>query len=81
MKRVATDQIHISGVSSDTLKPGTEFEVSDDHGEELLKKRPDAVEFVGPSDPLPDDQTKQEEKDVETAPQTKDAGAAPEKKC
>lgn len=49
MKLRATDQIHISAISSDTLKPGAEFDVSDAMGEELLKKRPDAIEYVGPS--------------------------------
>lgn len=77
MKLKATDQIHISAVSSDTLKPGTEFEVSDAMGEELLNKRPDAVAFVSASEQEP---LEQEKGAVQTA-HPKDAGSAPENKA
>ena len=40
MKLIAKDQIHISGVSSDTLRPGQVFEVGDQTGEQLLKDHP-----------------------------------------
>lgn len=43
MKLYATDQVSISSVQADSLKPGQEFEVSDDHGNELLKKLPHSV--------------------------------------
>ncbi|QTH21990.1 hypothetical protein HRJ34_00150 [Rhizorhabdus wittichii] len=78
MKLKATDQIHISAVSSDTLKPGTEFDVSDAMGEELLNKRPDAVAFVSASEQEPPEQEKDA---VQTAHPTKDAGSAPENKA
>lgn len=40
MKLKVLDQIHISSVSSDTLAPGEEIEVSDAHGKELLARHP-----------------------------------------
>lgn len=40
MKLRAHDQIHVSSVKTDSLRPGEEFEVSDDLGAELLKKHP-----------------------------------------
>ncbi|WP_035675065.1 hypothetical protein [Bradyrhizobium liaoningense] len=47
MRLRMTDQLHISSVSRDTLKPGQEIEVSDSLGAELLKKHPDKVERIG----------------------------------
>ncbi len=43
MKLYVTDQVSISSVQADTLHPGQAFEVSDDLGNELLKKLPHAV--------------------------------------
>lgn len=80
MKLKATDQIHISSVSSDTLAPGTEFSVSDDAGKELLKKRPDAVEYVGEDDPAPEPERKEDAK-METPLANKAEGAAPANKA
>ena len=48
MKLYATDQISISSVQADTLRPGASFEVSDDAGAELLKKLPHAVSATPP---------------------------------
>ncbi len=44
MKLIAKDQIHISGVSSDTLRPGQEIDVSDERGAEILRSLPDSFE-------------------------------------
>lgn len=43
MKLYAIDQVSISSVQADTIKPGQPFEVSDDYGKELLSKLPNAV--------------------------------------
>lgn len=43
MKLYATDQVSISSVQADTLRPGQEFEVSDEMGKELLTTLPHAV--------------------------------------
>lgn len=40
MKLKVTGQLHVSAVSSDTLRPGQEIEVSAALGEELLAKHP-----------------------------------------
>jgi hypothetical protein len=48
MKLYATDQVSISSVQADTLKPGQEFEVSDSRGKELLKTLPHAVSDKAP---------------------------------
>lgn len=48
MKLYATDQVSISSVQADTLKPGQPFEVSDDFGKELLKKLPNHVSETAP---------------------------------
>lgn len=37
MKLKAIDQLHVSSVKPDSLRPGEEFEVSDAAGKELLK--------------------------------------------
>ena len=50
MRLRTKDQLHISSVRADTLRPGEEFEVSDSHGEELLKAHPKLLQRVsGPS--------------------------------
>lgn len=48
MKLYATDQISISAVQPDSLRPGQPFEVSDDLGKELLAKAPLAVSTEAP---------------------------------
>lgn len=40
MRLKALDQIHISAVQADSLRPGQEFEVGDDLGATLLKAKP-----------------------------------------
>ncbi|MFN3584842.1 hypothetical protein [Phenylobacterium sp.] len=40
MKLMALDQIHVSAVQSDSLRPGKQFEVSDELGSQLLTKHP-----------------------------------------
>lgn len=40
MKLKVLDQIHVSSVSSDTLAPGSEIEVSAALGGELMKRHP-----------------------------------------
>jgi hypothetical protein len=47
MKLRARDQIHISSVQADSIRPGQEFEVSDAAGSELLKAHPTRLERVG----------------------------------
>jgi hypothetical protein len=40
MKLKALDQVHVSAVQADSLRPGQEFEVGDELGETLLKRHP-----------------------------------------
>lgn len=47
MKLKALDQIHISAVKPDALRPGEEFEASDDLGRELLAKHPRTFIAIG----------------------------------
>lgn len=42
MKLHVTDQILVSSVSSDTLRPGEEIEVDDETGAALLERHPQA---------------------------------------
>ncbi|SCY95902.1 hypothetical protein SAMN05660666_03886 [Novosphingobium aromaticivorans] len=46
MKLKVLEQIHVSAVSSDTLRRGQEIEVSNAAGEDLLKFHPDKFEQV-----------------------------------
>lgn len=69
MKLKATDQIHISSVKSDSLRPGEEFEVSDSLGRELLDKHPNKVAEIG----VPKEK-------AEPAPANKAEKAAPKNK-
>lgn len=46
MKFQAKDQIHISSVKSESLRPGETFEVSEALGKELLEKHPDKVRLL-----------------------------------
>ncbi|MET3925556.1 hypothetical protein [Devosia sp. 2618] len=48
MKLYVIDQVSISAVQSDTLKPGDAFAVSDAYGDELLIKLPHAVSKTPP---------------------------------
>lgn len=47
MKLKALNQIHISAVKADSLRPGEEFEVSEALGRELLSKHPSTFASVG----------------------------------
>ena len=47
MKLRALDQMHVSAVKPDSLRPGEEFEVSDALGTELLKKHPKKFRQIG----------------------------------
>lgn len=47
MKLLAIDQVSVSAVKPDSLRPGEEFTVSDAHGEELLGRHPDKFRTVG----------------------------------
>ena len=40
MKLMALDQIHVSAVQADSLRPKQEFEVSDELGSQLLARHP-----------------------------------------
>lgn len=44
MKLRARDQVHVSSVRADSLRPGEEFEVGDAVGEELMQRHPGLFE-------------------------------------
>lgn len=81
MKLKALDQIHISSVKADSLKPGDEFSVSAALGDELLKKHPgkfvnldaEAKSTEGEQDTKENDVTEKSENaaKAEAAPQNK----------
>ena len=52
MKIQTKDQISISSVQADSLRPGQVFEVSDAAGEELLRQHPHILKRVD-DDPAP----------------------------
>ena len=47
MKLRALDQVHVSSVKPDSLRPGEEFEVSDETGKDLMKALPGKFSEVG----------------------------------
>lgn len=51
MKLSALDQVSVSSVKADSLRPGEEFTVSDAYGGELLTKHPDKFRRVDDSQP------------------------------
>ena len=53
MKLSALDQVSVSSVKADSLRPGEEFTVSDAYGDELLTKHPDKFRKVGDIQPDP----------------------------
>jgi hypothetical protein len=54
MKLKLIDQILISSLSSDTLRPGQEIEVDDGFGAELLERHPAVfLEIGGKAEPAP----------------------------
>jgi len=46
MKIEALDQVSVTSVKADSLRPGEQFEVSDAYGEELTTKHPDKFRKV-----------------------------------
>ena len=69
MKLYATDQVSITAVQADSLRPGQEFEVSDALGKELLERLPDHVSAEAPKrKAVPAPQNKAERR----APKNKD---------
>lgn len=82
MKLKVIDQIHISWVQADSLRPGERISVTPEQGEALLKAHPDKFEKLAGSDA---DHVHAEKADVaplnkmEAAPANK-AKAAPKRK-
>jgi hypothetical protein len=50
MKLKVTDQIHVSWVQADSLRPGDEIGVTPEQGEALLKAHPDKFKKLAASD-------------------------------
>jgi len=50
MKLKALDQLHVSAVQSDSLRPGQVFDISDAAGAELLVRHPDKFEHLADDD-------------------------------
>lgn len=73
MKLKALDQISISSVKSDSLRPNEEFSVSKSLGQELLKLHPTKFAVV--------DDAEAEEAKAEPAPDNKAESAAPANKA
>lgn len=74
MKLKALDQLHISSVQPDSLRPGQEFEVSDAVGADLMKAHPTKVQQVGEkAEEAPQNKAEQdpENKAIVSAPVTK----------
>lgn len=80
MKLKALDQIHISSVQADSLRPGQEFEVSDDLGEKMLKSLPGRLEQVAESAAAAKAEQAPQNK-AEDPPENKAISAAPAKKA
>lgn len=72
MKLRALDQVHISSVQADSLRPGQEFEVSDDLGAKMLKSLPGRLEQVEVAPPA---------EKADPAPENKAEPAAPANKA
>lgn len=72
MKLRALDQVHISSVQADSLRPGQEFEVSDDLGAKMLKSLPGRLEQVEGAPPA---------EKADPAPENKAEHAAPANKA
>ena len=79
MKLSAIDQVSVSAVKADSLRPGEEFTVSDAYGEELITKHPDKFRLVDDSQPDAAAETEPAAK-AETAPLNK-ADVAPANKA
>jgi hypothetical protein len=55
MKLKLLDQIHISWIRPDTLRPGDEISVTPEDGEALLRVHPDKFSQIPSSDPIRED--------------------------
>ena len=75
MKLKALDQVHVSAVKSDSLRPGEEFVVSDSVGEELLKAHPGKFQKLGDAQP----EAKPESAPINVAARAKAQPAPPNK--
>lgn len=53
MKLRALDQLHISAVKPDSLRPGEEFVIGDAAGADLLRALPGKLERIGDDKPQP----------------------------
>ncbi len=73
MKLKALDQMHVSSVQPDSLRPGQEINVSKALGDELLKKHPASFAAVDGVDAV--------EEKSEPSPDNKAEGAAPANKA
>lgn len=51
MNLEALDQVSVTSVKADSLRPGEEFNVSDAYGEELIAKHPDKFRKVSDDQP------------------------------
>jgi hypothetical protein len=70
MKLRVNDQMHISSVQADTLKPGREIDVSQALGDELMKKHPGIFEQLDETPPAEMPIAESDTK-ADPAPQTK----------
>jgi hypothetical protein len=71
MKLRAKDQLHVSSVQADSLRPGKEFEVSSAAGKELLKAHPNALEEVSNDEPEAEKAEAKPQNKAEDAPANK----------
>lgn len=76
MKLRALDQINVSAVQSDSLRPGQEFTCTEELGSELLKKHPAVFEELPADEPAEKEDAPPPNK-AEPAPPNK---AAPKRK-
>jgi hypothetical protein len=51
MRLAAIDQVSVTSVKADSLRPGEEFTVSDAYGEDLITKHPDKFRKVADDQP------------------------------
>lgn len=88
MRLRAKDQIHISAVQPDSIRPGADFEVSDAMGKDLLAAHADKLEMAAEPAAEPDGAQEKSEpaplNKMEQAPDNKaepdDGKAAPRRK-
>lgn len=83
MKLKVTDQIHVSWVQADSLRPGEEIKVTAEQAETLLKAHPDKFEKVagGEAEQAPAEKAEPAPLNkMEAAPANKAAPKAPAKR-